>query len=156
MISNKKFNSRTTKVKVSAGSYYRYGSNKEPAYIYFYFYITVKNGGRGLKVPVGYINLTWIDNNKYETHSSIHDDKHRGKGLGLFMYTTAMDWAAKRGLTVTSYDREYQSPCAKRLWKSSRLREKYFVRKSPKDNRWLVTPKKVTFKLPQIIKDVKL
>ena len=153
MIGSKFFNTKTTKVKISA------------LYPDYYFRRTVKLSDRPDEINFNFFfkgklisdfNLKKVRGRKntYETHSQIFSDKHMNKGLGLLMYSTIFDWAAKQGITVVSYPRRQQSPDAKRLWQSKRIKKRYFIRKYSKADRWVVTPRTDIFRLPHIVSDI--
>lgn len=76
----------------------------------------------------------------YETHSNL-DQGHRGKGLGLALYSEAIAYGLRKGYTVTS---SYSpSALAQRVWRSKRLAEAYLVSRFAR--RWWVSRvKKVT------------
>lgn len=70
----------------------------------------------------------------YETHSYL-DSAEWNKGLGLAMYSSAIDHGLSKGRNVVSS----QSPSiyAQRVWQSTRLAEAYVVNRFNK--RWWVS-----------------
>ena len=70
----------------------------------------------------------------HETHSNL-DKEHRGKGLGLVMYSAAISHGLSKGYTVVSS--RSPSALAQRVWCSKRLTETYLVSKF--DKRWWVS-----------------
>lgn len=75
----------------------------------------------------------------YETHSRL-EPEHRGKGLGLAMYSAAIDYGLERGdAVVSTYS---PSAFAQRVWCSTRLAKAYLVSKLNK-RYWVSRARKV-------------
>lgn len=128
MICNKHYNLNNVTIRIVETQY-----NSKVSSLFFYFY------QRGKRIGHIEVERTDFGRQTYQTHSEIVNyHSNANKGLGLFMYSAAVDWVSKKGWTLCSYKREYQSSDAHRLWASKRLRKKYIVSKFPKKDRWLI------------------
>lgn len=96
----------------------KYGSKERFIKILFYEY--------GRHDSIGNIVLQEYKQNIFETHVSL-GESYRNKGLGVFLYTYAINYARKRHWKVTSSTTP--SIFAQRAWKSKRLRSKFEIRK---------------------------
>ena len=128
MITNNLFNSKTTLVAITE---YHTQGKKSPDMILFKFYDLKKKFLGDIAVEQYYAG-------HYETHSYIKRP-YRGKGLGLFMYSTVADWCLSHGIKLYSASIHDQSRFAKRLWASNTLRKKYQV-KMATNARWRILP----------------
>lgn len=78
--------------------------------------------------------LTW------ETHSWLKE-KYRGYGIGALLYVSAIQFGFSKDRQLTSSDNPSKN--AQRVWRSSRLR--YLFRIKKKGKRFLVLDKKLNF-----------
>jgi GNAT superfamily N-acetyltransferase len=94
----------------------------------YFFYIKYRGN------QVGSIHLEYqnggIDSDisvrRWITHSNIQYD-HRNKGLGVLLYSRAIEFAHKNKIKLGSYP--WSSNDAKRVWESKRLRKRFIIRK---------------------------
>lgn len=112
MIANRRFNTKNTTIRLS-----KFGKN-----VYEFRFFQDKK-------KLGYVALHPVtdDPTLFETHSMVFHEALRGRGLGIFMYSVAVDWATNQGFRVQSTPRYLQSANANSLWTSTRLRQKYLV-----------------------------
>lgn len=84
--------------------------------------------------PVGFISGQSYggDFSCLTTHSMI-EEKHRGKGLGAFLYDYLIDYALSNRMKIESS--AVPSHAAEMVWKGSRLNQKYVIEER-KRNRW--------------------
>jgi len=63
---------------------------------------------------------------RFETHSHLREE-YRGRGLGLLLYSKAIEVGLNRGLKISSS--RAPSEYAERVWNSRRLRNNFVIRK---------------------------
>lgn len=86
---------------------------------------------------VGDVWLIRIGERSFESHSSINEERFRGRGLGIHMYTVVAGWLLERGLILKSTPIANQTLAARRLWNSTRLRRHFQITK--KYDRWVIS-----------------
>lgn len=84
----------------------------------------------------GRVGLKKIGPRLLETHSSL-DDALQNKGLGILMYSHAIQLALDNGYKICSSEHIEMTPEAESLWESKRLREEYSITRSS-DRFWVV------------------
>ena len=117
-IGRRKHTLKIVKIKIKPGRFYYFNGFLDGEYI-------------------GHVRILGR-NGRYETHSSILDIKYRNKGIGIELYSAAIEFCNRYNLEISST--KSPSDCAKRLWRSKRLRDRFVIRR--KDKRWVATKRK--------------